>query len=200
MGYTTKKNFKNGSAAGNLRYPGGKTIAAFVLVSVMAILWGRVLLNGKGGPATASAQDIQPVQQLAGPAAVSFRIEAVELDQLEGRHDVLSQDVFGNRFWTEFETEPKTEAIVPETDEIRLRADLEKIERGIRLEAVIRDADGTPSQVFANDKILAVGSVLTVKEGPVQYEVVLKGLSENEAAFSWNGISITKKMTETVNK
>lgn len=199
MGYTTKKNFKNGSAAGHLPYPSGKTVAAFVLVGVMAILWGRVLLKGKGGPATASAQDIQPVEQLAGPAAVSFRVEAVELEQLEGRHDVLSGDVFGNSFWTEVETEAKVQA-VPETEEIRLQADLEKIRQGIRLEAVIRDADGRPCQVFVNDKILAVGSVLTVKEGPVEYEVVLKGISENEAAFSWNGISVTMKMTEMVNK
>ena len=65
------------------------------------------------------------------------------------------------------------------------------------LEAVIQDADSKPFQAFVDDKILSVGSTLTVKEGPDQYVLMLEEISEKEVLFSWNEMSVVLKMAET---
>lgn len=202
MAYTAKNNPKNGPAANRMQRPSGKTLAAVALVSIMAILWGRVLLSGKSGPATATAQELNLQEQAKAPTPASLRIAPIELDRLEGRHDALSGDMFCNDFWKAFNTEekPPEAPVLQQTPEEGHRENLEKIVRAFKLEAIIRDADGVPSQVFIDDKILAVGSVLTVKEGPEQYALVLREISDNAVLFDWNDIAVTKKMTEMVDK
>jgi hypothetical protein len=202
MAYTAKNNSKNGPVAGRLQNISGKNLAAVALISVMAILWGRVLLSGKSGPAAAAAQELNTPETVKTPPAAPLRMSPVELDRLQGRHDTLSGDMFCNDFWSAFKADEKlleTPAL-EQTQEDRHRANLEKIVRAFKLEAIIRDADGMPSQAFVNDKILTVGSVLTVKEGPEQYALVLMKISDNEVLFDWNDIAVTKKMTEMVDK
>ena len=195
------------AAAGGLRNMNSKTIAAIVLVAVMALLWGRVLLKGKGGPATANAQVLQP--QLSGqvnqPTVRPDKIATIKLDVLEGRHDVLSSNIFSDANWKEFDLEGRNEpsvdmSLVENNLEKKHQANLEKLAKTLKLEAVIQGTDGKPYQVFVNDAVLTVGSVLTVKEGSEQYQLVLQKVKENEALFVWNKTSITLKMTEMVEK
>lgn len=202
MSNVTKNNYKNTPVANRLHNANKKTVVAIVLISIMAILWGRVLLKGKGGPATASAQEPLPVEQVTMPTDKPAVFHAVELAQIKGRHDVLSGDMFSTDLWKEtvVEEKPVEEPLPDDSLEKKHQADLEKISNSFKLEAIIRDAEGKPFQVFVNDKILTVGSVLTVKEGPEEYELVLKGINENEATFIWNETLITMKMTEMVNK
>lgn len=190
--------------AGRLQQLNGKTAVAVVLVSVMALLWGRVLLLGKSGPAEASAAESAALLEQAVPEPAEPVGEFVprKLDMLEGRHDVLAADMFSTERMAVLadrqviEPDPQP-APTPETDRL---AGLEKIAQTLRLEAVIRNAEGRPCQAFVNDAIYTVGSVLTVNEGPEAYELVLRKISENEAVFVWNSTSITLKMTETVDK
>ena len=191
--------------AARLQNLSGKTLAATVLVSLMAVLWGRVLLKGKGGPAEAGAQEISQQTQTAQLPASPGRIEPVVLEVLKGRHDALTCDMFSAANWKAFsltgkEEVPSKAEVSSQTDNLEKRhqLNLEKMAKTLKLEAVIHNADGIPYQVFVNDAILTVGSVLTVKEGPDQYELSLKEIEENEALFVWNNFSITLKMTETV--
>jgi hypothetical protein len=81
-----------------------KTMAAAVLMSAMVILWGRVLLRGKGGPVSASAQEMAAVQQNTVPSIpeASVPIETVVLPCLPGRHDSLAADLFSTARWTAY--------------------------------------------------------------------------------------------------
>ena len=187
----------------------GKTIAAVVLVAVMALLWGRVLLKGKDAPAAANAQGVQQQQssgqQVNPSTARPDRVVTMKLDVLKGRHDLLTSDMFSDANWKEFNLEGNNEpsvdvSLVEDNLEKKHRANLEKLAKTLKLEAVIQGADGKPYQVFVNDAILTVGSVLTVKEGSEQYELILQEVKENEALFNWNKTSITLKMTEMVEK
>ncbi len=206
-----QNNQKNVSVATKLQNLSGKTIAAVVLLSLMALLWGRVLLRGKGGPATANAQDLselqlQEQQEINVPAPVKF--QPVTLAFLKGRHDVLTGDMFSTTNWKAFDFNEKEDEVVSEAEvssekdnlEKRHQLNLNKIAKTLALGAVIHGSDDKPAQVFVNDIVLAVGSVLTVKEGPDQYELSLKEIKENEALFTWNKFSITLKITEMVEK
>ncbi len=204
MNRKKQNNPKAVPVAARLQNLNGKTLAATVLVVLMAVLWGRVLLKGKGGPAEADAgQASQP--QTAQPTVSPAGIEPVVLDVLKGRHDALTCDMFSTANWIAFNLTEKQE--VPSNAEVSSQEDnlekrhqlnLEKMAKTLKLEAVIHNADGIPYQVFVNDAILTVGSVLTVKEGPDQYELSLREIEENEALFVWDKFSITLKMTETV--
>lgn len=177
-----------------------KTMAMVVLLSVMGILWGRVLLKGKGGPASAKAQDVNGQQ----PVVVETRdasdvlIEAVKLPVLEGRNDVLTKDLFSTSNWTAFDLDSKdTESSNPvKPVENDREAVLKRITGRLTLEAVVCDGQGKPLQAFVDDKILTVGMSLTVQEGPDRYELTLTKLSEKEAVLKWQDISVVLKMAE----
>jgi hypothetical protein len=183
-----------------------KTMAMIVLLAVMGILWGRVLLSGKKGPVAASAQDAAVVQPTAQTAQSdgNLTLKAVVLPQVPGRNDTLSHDLFSADRWTAFaldgsQNNDQTDVRVDSAEDAEKmhQARLEKIAQRLTLEAVIQDADGKPFQAFVDDKILSVGSTLTVKEGPDQYELTLEKISKKEVLFTWNKISVVLKMAET---
>ncbi|RKY11689.1 MAG: hypothetical protein DRP52_05570 [Planctomycetota bacterium] len=197
------KNMMNKkSVAGGLQSMSPKVMAMTVLLVVMAILWGRVLLMGKGGPAAADAQGQTSTQEMVSD--LPLRIEPVELPVLPGRNDRVSNDMFSAKNWTAFELNQNQRAasggvkIGTEGDsELRHRASLERIAGRIKLEAVICDVQNRPFQAFVDDKILSVGSTLTVQEGPDQFVLSLKEISKKEVTFLWNDISVILKMAET---
>ena len=84
-----------------------------------------------------------------------------------------------------------------DSSELTHRSRLERIAGRLKLEAVICDAEDRPFQAFVEDKILSVGSTLTVQEGPDQYVLMLEQISEKEVLFSWNEMSVVLKMAET---
>lgn len=205
----TQRNttMKNKPLAGGLQNISPKVMIMVALLAVMAILWGRVLLKGQGGPAAANAQD-QTTPQPIPSADASDRyveIEPVQLSIVPGRHDHISNDIFAGDNWTAFglnkNANVKNGGIkVNETadpDELVHRASLGRIAERLTLEAVICDSQNRPFQAFVEDKILTVGATLTVQEGPDQFELKLEKINEKDVVFSWNGISVMLKMAET---
>jgi hypothetical protein len=191
---------------GGLQNISPKVMAMVVLLVVMAILWGRVLLKGTGGPAAANAQDQESIQDtISEMASKAVKIEAVELPMLPGRNDRVSNNLFSSENWTAFELnhnqdDSKGGVKVDGTGhatELTHRSRLERIAGRLKLEAVICDAQNRPFQAFVDDKILSVGSTLTVQEGPDQYVLMLEEISEKEVLFSWNEMSVVLKMAET---
>ena len=191
---------------GGLQNISPKMMAMVVLLVVMAILWGRVLLKGTGGPAAANAQDQESIQDtISDMASKAVEIEAVELPMLPGRNDRVSNNLFSSENWTAFELnhnqdDSKGGVKVDGTGhatELTHRSRLERIAGRLKLEAVICDAQNRPFQAFVEDKILSVGSTLTVQEGPDQYVLMLEEISKKEVSFSWNEMSVVLKMAET---
>ena len=191
---------------GGLQNISPKVMAMVVLLVVMAILWGRVLLKGTGGPAAANAQDQESIQDtISDMASKALEIKAVELPVLPGRNDRVSNNLFSSENWTAFELnhnqdDSKGGVKVDGTGhatELTHRSRLERIAGRLKLEAVICDAQNRPFQAFVEDKILSVGSTLTVQEGPDEYVLMLEEISEKEVLFSWNEMSVVLKMAET---
>ena len=191
---------------GGLQNISPKVMAMFVLLVVMAILWGRVLLKGTGGPAAANAQDQESIQDtISDMASKALEIKAVELPVLPGRNDRVSNNLFSSENWTAFELnhnqdDSKSGVKVDGTGhatELTHRSRMERIAGRLTLEAVICDAQNRPFQAFVDDKILSVGSTLTVQEGPDQYVLMLEEISQKEVSFSWNEMSVVLKMAET---
>lgn len=191
---------------GTLQNISPKTMAMIVLLVVMGILWGKVLLGGRKGPAAANAQELAAEQELTQAAQIKspLTLKAIALPRLPGRNDVLAHDLFSADKWTAFEfNEPQNaedtgdDADTPEDSvEKENRLKLEKIARQLMLEAVVQDAAGNPSQAYIDDKILSVGSVLTVQEGPKQYVLTVEKISEKEVLLMWNEMSVVLKMVE----
>jgi hypothetical protein len=206
MNHINKMQMKKIHATGALQNISPKTMAMIVLLAVMGILWGRVLLSGKEGPAVANAQDaavIQPMTQTAQSDG-ALTLKAVALPHVPGRNDTMSHDPFSADRWTAFGLEgsqnnDRSDVRVDSAEDAEKmhQSRLEKIAQRLTLEAVIQDADGNPFQAFVDDKILSVGSTLTVKEGPDQYELTLEKISEKKVSFTWNKISVVLKMAET---
>lgn len=201
----SKGTQNNTPVAGGLGNLSPKTMVMIVLLAVMGILWGRVLLKGEDGPATASAQDMAALQQVsqANQCAV-VQIDAIELPQIPGRNDILSRDMFSTENWTASGFGNGTN---DHTSGVKVDASKESVERAhqlklaqlakrIMLEAVIHDANGNPSQAFVDGKILSVGSVLTVQEGPDQYELIVDEITSKKVVFSWNKVSVVLEMPE----
>lgn len=207
MNHVNKMQMKKTPVTGVLQNASPKTMAMIVLLAVMGILWGRVLLSGTKGPAAVNAQDVTAVQATDQKATLSgsnLTLKAIALPHEPGRHDTLSHDLFSADRWTAFGlsgSQDNDRSIVrvdsAEDAEKMHQTRLEKIAQRLTLEAVIQDADGNPFQAFVDDKILSVGSVLTVKEGPDRYALTLARISEKEVLFMWNEISVVLKMAET---
>ena len=191
---------------GGLQNISPKVMAMTVLLVVMGILWGRVLLKGTGGPASANAQDQDYMDNLLSDTAPeAVEIEAVQLPVLPGRNDRVSNDLFSSENWTAFELNHNQNSAnggvevggAGDSSELTHRSRLERIAGRLKLEAVICDAEDRPFQAFVEDKILSVGSTLTVQEGPDEYVLMLEEISEKEVLFSWNEMSVVLKMAET---
>lgn len=202
--YKQQQNLKRITLLNRLQNVNGKTFAAVVLFTIMGLLWARVLLKGRSGPDTAAAQAQQQMEQTTAQAAEPVKLIPVKLPVLEGRHDVLAADMFSAQrcrlFGNGTEDDNGLATVPKNSGKLKLQANLEKIADTLKLEAVVHNTEGTPFQVFVNDTILTVGSVLTVKEGPQEYELVLKTISENEAVFVWREFTVTVSMAEPVEK
>ena len=199
---------KKKPVTGGLQNISPKMMTMFVLLGAMGILWGRVLLKGNNGPASASAQE-QVSSQQPVPGSCSddtVQIDPVELPVLSGRNDRVSNDMFSAANWTAFQLNRNqndnnvgvTVNAEGDSGELMHRSALERIAGQMTLETVICDAQNRPYQAFVDDKILSVGSTLTVEEGPDQYVLTLKEISQNEIVFSWNEISVVLKMAENL--
>lgn len=181
-----------------------KVMAMTVLLVVMGILWGRVLLKSR--PAAANAQDDPGIEEIAvDPAAAAVQIEPVALPVLPGRNDRISNNLFGNENWTAFTIHQDQQNAnggvkvdgTGDPIEAAYHAAMERIAGRLKLEAVICDAQDHPSKAFVDDKILSVGSTLTVQDGPDQFILLLEEIGKNEVVFSWNEMSVVLKMAET---
>ena len=199
----TQRNTYKRTASGGLQNISPKVMVMIALLVVMGLLWGRVLLKGNMSPAKANAQTDEDIQEFASdPVPESVQIEAIELPVLPGRNDRISNNLFGGQNWTAFTLDHELNSADSgveggDTTERTHRVALERIAGQLKLEAVICDARNQPHQAYVDDKILSVGSTLTVQEGTEKYMLTVEKISKKEVTFSWNEMSVVLKMAET---
>jgi hypothetical protein len=180
-----------------------KVVLAAALLLLMAVLWLRVFLRGRSGPAAVQAQTLpgqtanQPSGGSSAPKAV---LQPLSLPVVEGRHDRLWRDPFvvERSEWFAQADNPASvdsprEGKEP-SEEQRQQADLQKIAGTVLLQAVIKDPAGVPVRACVNGTVLSKGETLKVKENGKVYELKLTDIGASEVQFCYQTLSFTVKM------
>ena len=205
MNVTGKKRAKNVPVSGGLRNLSPKTMAMIILLMVMGILWGRVLLQGKSGPAQAEASEADALQQATMSAeSQPLEVQPVPLPELPGRNDRLSCNFFSSKNWQGFggrkSEQEKNDYTIDDSNESIEKTQqlkLEQVVKGLAIEAIIEGTDDKPFQAFVDGKILSVGDTLTVQEGPDQYVLMVEKISKEEVVFTWKQVSVVLKIPKS---
>ncbi|MHC4619789.1 MAG: hypothetical protein ACYTEQ_18740 [Planctomycetota bacterium] len=167
-----------------------KTVVALCLISVMGLMWVRVLL--RQGPDSAEAALLGAKPGLGKAAAPTIQVSFIELPKVEGRNDVLSGDFFDSDDWRNFigggkGNVEKVSVISKDGSEEVTR----RLANRLRLQAIWLDRN---PQAFINDRLLSVGDKINVREGNKTYECEVAGIEENTVLIRCREAEITLKL------
>jgi hypothetical protein len=172
-----------------------KTVIAVCLITVMVLMWVRVL--GRKGPQSANAAETAEVT--AGQMSPELKVSFIELPKVKGRNDVLTRDFFAVSDWQDFMRGGEGKLI----DDGRgmmddKRGGNEEIARWVavklKLEAIVL---GENPQAFINDKLLLVGDKLFIRDGTSTYECEITKIEENTVFIKCGEAKVTLRLTQT---
>lgn len=177
-----------------------KTIAAIVLMALMAVLWLRVLTRGQAGPSAAQAAVLVTETATTRPAA-PLRVTPVDLPVIEGRHDSLRRDFFSPDNWPAFrqvDSTPPAETGLSDRERLtqQHKAIVDNLAKTLNLDAILNGADGTSARVCIDGKVLTQGQALLVKRNTETYELTVSEIGEHQVVLTWNDWSVVLKMTQ----
>lgn len=195
-----KKTVKNNSSnatnrlVSRLAAEKKKTVTALCLITVMIIMWAKVL--SRKSPATAAAALRHGVVNVEG-SNLESNISFVELPKVEGRNDVLTRDFFAVGDWQEFIRDKEGKNLNEDVNVVsrREREVMKRIAEKLKLEAI--GLDGNP-QVFINSKLLSVGDILLVNDGGNTYECEVVSIEENVVLIKCGEAEITLKLAKVI--
>ena len=158
-----------GRTADYLAAGGKKTVLAFGLVAIMAVMWFRVLSGRRPSSATASSPARNAGQQDPPGPQVQF----YDLPIIPGRNDRIDRDFFAVRDWNRFSGNTSAVAVnidpeVPVAAPDRTREVIERVAQRLKLEAVLEFSENP--KIFINDRLLHVGEKIALREGAETYE------------------------------
>jgi hypothetical protein len=195
-----KQNLKNSNGGGNrilgrLAAEKKKTVIAVCLITVMILMWVRLL--GKKGPQSAKAAETAEVT--AVQTSPELKISFIELPKVASRNDVLTRDFFTASNWQDFvggregnSDGMKEVSVVPRDgseETIRLVAGR------LRLEAIVL---GENPRAFINDKLLSVGDKLFIGDGINTYECEVAKIEETKVFIRCGEAEVTLRLTQTL--
>jgi len=168
-----------------------KTVAAVCLITVMVLMWMRVL--GKKTPEIASAAGMGQVNVMNNSKS-ELEISFIELPKVKGRNDVLARDFFDADGWQDFVKDGKTGEVSFASGDVGEEA-IRVVAKKLRLEAIVM---GENPQAFINDKLLSVGDKLLVKEGGDIVECEVFGIEEETVFIRCREAEITLKLMKAI--
>jgi hypothetical protein len=175
------------SVSNSIRNMGPKTIAAVVLVALMAVLWARVLLRSKVGPASAKAATTAAVEETQQQNSKSeIRIQAIPLATVPGRHDTIAVDFF---------KADRNSASGGNQQRGNQRM-LDELGKVVVLEAIIRNAQGSAEKACINGTVVTVGSALQVQMQNDSCIIRVEAIESAGVRLSWRDRIFTLKMPE----
>jgi hypothetical protein len=172
-----------------------KLIAAMLLLTVMAILWVRVLV-GKGKPANVSAalvaksNDNIPVQIQSGG------VEYVKLLYVAEKHDAIVNDSFsaGNLSQFKKQEDAKDKQLNPSgTTEEHFDTPAEAAGASLNLVAIVNEK--TP-QAYIADMLLEKGQSFDFTYHGEIYRFRILNITADKVELDCNGIIITKRIPQ----
>jgi hypothetical protein len=191
-----KQNGKRNQILASLTVERKKLAIAVLLVSVMVVMWVRVLakknqseLNGAMlAPQTATAEQAQP------------KIKAAELPQVKGRNDVLARDIFAGDKWegSGAAANGATQRHVARKSVHENLSDMiETIGKELELEAIF---SGKNPQASVSGMLVVPAGRLTVNHEGDQYEFKVLAINDNEVVLECKGVQVKLSLpTESAN-
>jgi len=173
-----------------------KVVTATVLISIMAFMWVKVLVNHRAEKNEARAASAQTTAQkaAAGQQEKLVKITLHPLPVVPGRNDVLSHDIFTADRWRAFPSNNRAASgTFPKEIDRNDAGYIDKIAETITLEAVI---SGTNPEAFIGDKLVFVGHKLPVRYNEQIYEFTVTEIHETKVVLKWNDFTVDVKMSQ----
>jgi hypothetical protein len=169
-----------------------KLIVAIVLFSIMAVLWVRVFV-GKSKPAAVSAAPAIDKNKVL--AVQNEGVEYIQLPHIPERHDVIANDVFSAKNFSQFK---KQDQYVTSTKQLDTRdatgeSPAVSAAEALRLVAIVNDK--TP-QAFIENRLFEKGDSFRFMFNGQIYQFKILNILEDKVVLDCNGIIITKKIPQ----
>jgi hypothetical protein len=175
------------SVKNSIRNMNPKIIAAVILVSLMGVLWARVLLRSKVGPASANAATTAVIEETQQQNSKSqIRIQAIPLATVPGRHDTIAADFF----------KADRGSASGGNQERGNQRILDELGKTIVLEAIIRNARGSAEKACINGTVVIVGSTLKVQIQNDSYIIRVEAIESAGVRLGWLDRTLMLKMPE----
>ena len=180
-----------------------KVIIAVVLITIMALMWVRVLVRSKSDAKAAQTEsalvNAHSDKQNKQP---KIKLSYIELPVVKGRNDSLTRDIFRAQNWKAFSSVTDPDPATGEnTGEGPDKYDIYKtrirqIAKTMTLDLISIGRNGRGSQALIENKLVSVGSKLAVKYNKQTYEFVVTKIKQNEVVLEWENFSITLTMAQ----
>ncbi len=180
-----------------------KVIIAIVLVTIMALMWVRVLVRNKSDAKAAQTEsalvNAYADKQNKQPKII---LSYIELPVVKGQNDCLTRDIFRAQNWKAFSSvtdpDPATgENTAEGSDKYGIyKTRIRQIAKTMTLELISIGRHGKTSQALIENKLVSVGSKVAVKYNKQTYEFVVTEIKQNKVVLKWENFSITLTMAQ----
>ncbi|MHC4362390.1 MAG: hypothetical protein ACYSTZ_06150 [Planctomycetota bacterium] len=155
-----------------------KSVTALCLISVMAVMWIRVVTRKT--PDGAEAAPVTDQTNTEDVPREEYRVSFVELPKVAGRNDVIGRDFFASNGWRHFvDRQRRKRGGIEKVSIVSTNGNEEVIGRiaeKLNLEATI--VGGTP-RAFMNGQVLKIGRKLSINDGADPYECEVIDIKDN---------------------
>jgi|GEM_PF-2988967 len=176
-----------------------KVIVAACLVTIMAIMWVR-LLTGKGQPAAASAASAGAALRQLDEKALQVSVVYKEPPFIEGRNDALTGDCFSPGDWRAFLSKDSVGPQELVADYGQQSADqnvrnqmIRKIAEGLKLQIMEMGAE---PQAFISDTLVKEGGKLTIAVGEASVEFQVLRITRSMVQLQCEGMQFEIKLND----
>jgi len=170
-----------------------KTVAAICLLTVMALMWARVL-----GRKTARAVELPVTQTHAQSQAAASSTNTrsfIDLPKIKGRHDTLTGDFFAANGWRYFRNNSEGQGSqIKEVNVVTKDGSEEVVKRIAGKLNLLAILSAENPQAFINNKLLSVGDKLVIKEGVDSFECEVIDIQENKVSVRFKDARIILKL------
>ncbi|MHC4132601.1 MAG: hypothetical protein ACYSSP_06640 [Planctomycetota bacterium] len=172
-----------------------KSVTAFCMVSIMIFMWIRVLLDK--GPSGIQAAVIPPILDTETSVS-SIEVSFIELPRVEGRHDVLTRDIFS---WQKRQDLRGYEKKLHHEEQVNVVSEkgkenvIRRIANKLRLEAIEL---GQKPRVFLNGEFLSMGEKLSFKDGEKIYDCEVISIKQDVVVIQCGQSQIRLKLAEAI--
>lgn len=171
-----------------------KNVAAAVLLTIMGIMWVRVLRGDKPNASAAKT----PVVEEKEEQNESVDIRFIDLPVIPGRNDTIDRDFFAVQDWSNFTPVSGASSLTTNSEVQAVSSDrneevLARMARKLKLEAV------SPPNAMINDQILQVGGQIEVREGADVYSFDVLQIDEDSVVVRRSGhdSTLTLKLAQS---